>query len=252
MLIKRFIALAFLTVFSTLIYTTYNQKNNSSSVENRIQNLDKAVTENPNAQKTTVVTKENIVNKKSRPSALTPSDTHKLDLWKKSHGYFSENDLDEYRSYDIETIAKLAADGDLKAIELAARHRMQNGGEAYRDFFHAAVYGSTHAFTALSFLIENNFLNEVTEEEKIQHSIEALALLQTAGKRGDILAATENSTSYKNRYKFIPTPEQQKLIDARSQELYDQLVEIRSSIGLGDFDNSVSPEMEKVMRITHQ
>lgn len=178
---------------------------------------------------------------------LSASEVNRVELWQLAHGYFSESDLAEYRNYDITILQKLAAEGDLKAIELVARDRMSKGVEAYLDFHHAAVRGSTHAFVALSFLLESKFFSELNEVEKTQNSIEILALLSTAGKRGDQYAASVNADSFKRRFNFEPTKEQQAKIDELSQKMYDQLVSLRTSAGLGPFDNTPSPEMKKVL-----
>ena len=185
-------------------------------------------------------------------ASLSPSEVNRVELWQLEHGYFSEADLDEYRNYDLSTLQKLASTGDLKAIELVARDRMSKGQDAYLDFHHAAVRGSTHAFVALSFLLESKFQSALNDEGKIQYSIEILALLKTAGKRGDEYASSIDAESFKRRFDFKPTKEQELKIDQLSQKIYDQLASLRQAAGLSPFDNTPSPEIKKALNINKQ
>jgi hypothetical protein len=181
---------------------------------------------------------------------LTSIDRERISAWRRSRGYFSDAELNDYNTYDIATLKKLALDGDFKALELVARYKMSHGEEAYTDFYYAALHGSTHAFLALSFLIENKFVMEnLTDQEKTKYSIDALALLRAAGIRGDETLASDDVASFKRRRGFNPTPEQQVEIDRLTQEIYDRLVAQRVGMGLPEFDNTPSPEIHKMVEL---
>jgi len=69
--------------------------------------------------------------------------------WKRDHfGYYSDDDLAEYRSYDRETIEALGQTGDVKAIQVLAEkmlYALEPKTSRFEVYLQAAARGSTFA-----------------------------------------------------------------------------------------------------------
>lgn len=180
---------------------------------------------------------------------LDEYESSQLLQWNRQRGHFTDNDLAEYKSYDISELAKLANDGDLKALELIARDSLAKGdmSGAFDSFIKAAVYGSTHALSALSLLVESQYLTANNPQEKLDYAIETLALLEAAKIRGDVFTTPQTIESFKSRNHFHPSPDQSQLINQKAGEIYEHLNESRKTLGLPEFDNSTDKKINKII-----
>jgi hypothetical protein len=178
--------------------------------------------------------------------AGTPAEAELLTKWEESKGRYSAESLAEYYSYDYETLIRLADGGDLKAMMALVDYYLSekntdpaNGVEnAIRISIKAAVYGSTAALEGYSELVGAG------PDSTPEQIIEMLAWKDVAALRGDMFP-NQIAIGDIERLKFTLNEESAGKIRQRSEEIYAELQQIRSSLGLGDFDNSQSPEAIK-------
>jgi hypothetical protein len=161
--------------------------------------------------------------------------------WKKERGYavFVEGNQN-YDSYNLETLEKLANDGDGLAVQALARVNMLKGFDNGINIYQkAAVKGSTEALALIAASIQGvRFNNASSPEEKKAALIESLAWDNVAALRGDRQSIISEMTLLKSKGITIETADQ-AVIKVRAQEIYNELQQERNALGLGDFDNSV-------------
>jgi hypothetical protein len=183
--------------------------------------------------------------------AGTPAEAEVLRRWQESRGTFLDEVLDEYSDYDISTLQQLADTGDLKAMaSLIKKYVSPEYVDKYGLVYSmplmklAAAYGSTDAFE--QYATAYNALNgyDVAPAVKRATVLEVLAWQNAAALRGDILPNHLAGSDIKREN--IELSEQDiAAIRQRSQQIYDEAQEQRRQLGLGDFDNSVPPEVKK-------
>lgn len=179
----------------------------------------------------------------------SPSGYEEVEQWKISRGYFSMSDIQTYAHYGAETIKKLAMEGDLKAIEVLARMQIQAGAELHEivtTYFYGAIFGSTKAIGMAGNISKPNpgssrFSGEKGADLFKKESLEALAIYQVSLLRGD---REVQPTITEVRKNLSLTPNEEQLIQDRAQEIYQDLLDRRKQLGLGDFDNTVPEKVD--------
>lgn len=178
---------------------------------------------------------------------LTASEESEAKAWVAKMGGLSKGNT-EYAQYSPETLKKLAQEGDSQAIDaLGAYYLKELGVDAAKQFyFDAAVQGATQVFTHLA-KIESYYKygNAASVEEKNASVIEVVALYNVAKLRGNRWPNITGADSFINMNKIQLSEDDVQKIELRSQEIYDQLQQKRTELGLGAFDNSVPDSVKK-------
>lgn len=195
-----------------------------------------------------VLTPDNVSVTSQKP--LSSAEVHGIKTWDLAHGYFDSSDIQEYRSYSLETLEALGHDGDLKALSLISEHYIKNGDldAAFRYLKLAAVYGSTEALVAYSSFSGIYFRNVKSPELKEDYAINALAFLAVAARRGDSYADLRGIADFKEKYGFYPSADQAKAIEKRASEIYSDLESSRVKLGLTEFDNTANIDAHRAYR----
>lgn len=181
-------------------------------------------------------------------------ETKEIKEWFSSKGYFTTEDSAVYESYSDETLKSLGKQGDLLALDLLISKAVKAGNEkaAKQYITIAAVYGSTTPLGSLAFFTFPGHSNNLTEAGRRISALETLAVTKVIEIRGDRSLAKSTHTSLFNSYKriyssdLVISDDEQKYVDSRAQEIYDQLQKIRHEVGLGDFDNTEPTSIKKV------
>ncbi len=198
--------------------------------------------------------------KKFVPS-ITFTEYRELRDWDAARGYFSADELEDYEAYNEQTLKNLAAEGDIKAMNVLSSYYMQKDyrpEEARALDYKAAVYGATSVFADLANnahadMQRNEIIDETYKnpERRKEGVIEVLAYYKVAAMRGDPRASIPHMSSYKKLHKIRTgeelalSPEMLDKIDSRAKEIYDELVRARRELGLGEFDNSTPETVKK-------
>ncbi|HTF95976.1 MAG TPA: hypothetical protein VL995_07590 [Cellvibrio sp.] len=170
--------------------------------------------------------------------------------WDSSRGYFSEADLETYKSYDEQTLKDLSNRGDIRAMRVLADfyiHRDFRPEEAHALDYRATVYGATATIPLLAEKAHLEMLKSDAYKDSLRREqgvIEVLAYYKVGAFRGDLRASAPLIETYKARYRMFAneelaiSPELLSKVDARAIQIYDELLQARRDLGLGDFDNS--------------
>lgn len=162
----------------------------------------------------------------------------------------------EYDSYDVETLKKLAETGDLHAM-----HKLANWYVSDQNFldygfkfaepllWRAAIYGSSGAISELAEIQYSKRYGNDSEEEKRQLLLDAMAFYRAAELRGDRWGTLTIKKSLMKNNNFSFASQELDVINKRAQEIYSDLQSQRLELGLGEFDNSVSPAVKKLFEI---
>jgi hypothetical protein len=171
-----------------------------------------------------------------------------LKKWQLERGYtvlLSNSRGDEYSSYDVATLEQLADSGDGFAVDALANASVIKGfNEVAKVYKKAAVRGSTEALYFTGFYAYGFAKRSALDTEKRQGVISALTWYNVAALRGDRSFNLQSSDSLLSELKVPLNDQDKEHIKSRSQEIYDDLQQQRTAQGLGDFDNSVPPEVK--------
>ena len=179
-------------------------------------------------------------------------ETKEIKEWFSSKGYFTKEDSAVYESYNDETLKSLGKQGDLLALDLLISRSAGNEKAVMQYITVGAVYGSTTALDSLTIYTAPKSTNNMTEESRRPAALETLAVTKVIEMRGDRSLAQSSKVSFLNSYKrrydtdLKISDDEQKYVDSRAQEIYDQLQKIRHEVGLGDFDNTEPTSIKKV------
>lgn len=172
----------------------------------------------------------------------------KIIAWFESRGVYGFHGPDEhndYKNYDIETLRKLSASGDIRAMHLLA-DKAESISESNGILFNAAIYGSTGALSQIGLSLETEFdIGNKSAEERKPYVMESLAYYEAAQLRGDWWGNIQAGDSLLKRYPTDLSAFDKNEIQKRAKEIYDDLQQRRNQLGLGDFDNSVPDEVIK-------
>ncbi|WP_323814128.1 hypothetical protein [Cellvibrio sp. NN19] len=168
--------------------------------------------------------------------------------WFESRGIYSFRGPDEkndYQNYDLATLQTLSAQGDIRAMHLLAK-KADNIAASNGILLNAAIHGSTGALSEIGLSLETEFdVRNKSAEDRKPYVMESLAYYEAAQLRGDWWGNISYSDSLLNRYPMDLTDFDKSQIQKRAQEIYDDLQQRRTQLGLGDFDNSVPDEVIK-------
>lgn len=174
-----------------------------------------------------------------------PIEGEELVRWRLDRGYPDESN--SYDSYDEATLNALASTGDIRAIHKLAEYYASRGNlsDADREVIAslqraAALYGSTFAFLNLGVQQESAYANLAADDPQ-RHSaaLEILATYQVAALRGDRMPNMVRGNHFVSRNNIQLTDEDNQLIAARAQEIYNNLSKHRNALALDEFDNNV-------------
>jgi hypothetical protein len=176
--------------------------------------------------------------------AGTPADRELYAKWQLERGY--PDGTNTYSNYDEGTLTKLADSGDIQAMHALAdlyideNHLEKYGFKAATEIYNrAAIYGSTNALLHLA-IMKSSGLVTIDESDPLhrQNALEILSLLNVAALRGDRMPNISFGDSIRKK-DIVITEDDEKYIQARSQEIYNELQQKRIELGLSSFDNSV-------------
>ena len=183
---------------------------------------------------------------------VNSAEHHESKQWFYDHGYYSNEDLAVYETYDDKTLMSLCSMGDVVALEVLAGKYIQHGkSEKAIPFIRESIArGSTGALARLAIFTLPDYTNEYDPVARKRAIIETFALYRVAGLRGDIHIAKTGLRIQERELEKIYgaldfTEKDYQLIDIRAQELYDQFQEERWRLGLGDFENNRSAYFEE-------
>jgi hypothetical protein len=188
----------------------------------------------------------------------SPANMEEFKQWSYSRGhtYWFEGKTDEYSAYDLETLKKLANSGDIHAMEALSRYPGISGKSKIMLLNRAAVYGSTSALQSIAIGLDSeysptddNFDEKLTPEERHTNQLEAMAYYELAGLRGDKGVKLGGLKYYASYKKIEFTAEEKQQIKVRGRELYNELQQQRTNLGLGDFDNTVPASVTKLVEL---
>lgn len=158
----------------------------------------------------------------------------------------------EYKSYSIETLQKLSDGGDIYAMQLLADkvQFLTRDGESKAKglLLRAAVYGSTNALNIQAIHEMHLILDANSEAERKARVIDNLVYIKAAALRGDLTHYYRDAASpLTTRHGIALTEVDVKEINDKAVALIDDLQKQRIALGLGEFDNSQSPEVKRYL-----
>jgi hypothetical protein len=178
---------------------------------------------------------------------LTPEEKLEAEAWFAAKGQIGKVNS-EYITYGIETLEKLVKDGDVNAIvPLGFAYLRRSGPEVALQFYlDMAAHGYTHVFSEIARLeTAYKYEKAVAAEEKLVSAFEVLANYNVAKLRGDSWPYIIGADFFVSRYNIQLSVEDKLKIESRSQEIYEQIQQKRTALGLGAFDNSVPQSVKK-------
>jgi len=184
----------------------------------------------------------------------SPAEAAEVKSWYAKRGKFISVESDaEYLSYSQETLEKLAATDDIRAMQRLAElyldrdHFEQYGFDAAKkQYWRAATYGSTEALINLAVIEKNTVYGlEKNDAAKKSDAIEVLAIYKAAELRGDIWSTDNQVPIFKEMEHITLSEVEQVAVDRRAQQIYDDLQRQRDLLDLGGFDNSMPESVKK-------
>lgn len=176
---------------------------------------------------------------------LEASDIERLEyiqtLWREERGYFSQEDYEQYATYDDETLERLGDQGDLLALDIIADGYDSEGRieKAANVRWKAVVYGSTAALNDLVAMNEAQLLKEEDVDRKeIVKSM--LIHAEVSAIRGDNYSIWTSLMSL-NRSGIELSEKEKNDISSRAKSIYSKVEDRRRSMGLGSFINDSDP-----------
>lgn len=202
---------------------------------------------------------------KESEDEISEAELYQIQLWNSKLGW-SEEQAQTYRSYDEETLLKLANEGDIYALH-EAHYIMRFRGEPEKAndmLVSAAMRGSTFSFKlsaiAISHDIQSLRESDLTEEEvrniyplaentsNVERELEKWAAVQysVAMLRGDVVNSDRDLKMFARDTLSSPfSDEEWSNIYQMSLSYLQSLEDIRAQIGLTSFDNQYPEEYAK-------
>lgn len=182
----------------------------------------------------------------------SPLNRKKLGDWYRSRGYYVMNhidqSIDEYASFDMDTLRQLKEAGDLRANSHYMRKLADGTKEGYfkmRDeAMDLAAKGSIEALELCGLLTKSSGGRHTGVSER-QSELDYLVWYKTAELRGNRLPMIGAYGQIEVGGIAPLSKAEWQQVDERAQELYQSLLKKRKEMGLGDFDNSVPDEVKK-------
>ncbi len=158
----------------------------------------------------------------------------------RERGYYLVTDNSDYNYYDIETLEKLATQGDMRAWEILTDKYMKeglDGKKSYDAALEAAVLGSTSAFTRLAMSHQPNE-TEASENIATSKDLDVLSFYQAGFIRGDY-SMVNHAEAYLHVRGLALTDAEKMTVHERGLSIYYYLNEQREHKGLDAFDDSL-------------
>lgn len=183
-----------------------------------------------------------------------PADEAEITQWYAKRGKFiSAEGEAEYLSYDQGTLEKLAVAGDIRAMQMLAKlyldrdHFQQYGFDAAKkQYWNAAVHGSSEALIALANLEKTTAFDLATDEaDRRSKALEVLALYRAAELRGDLWSPSNQVPVFKEMNHINLSDIENVSIDQQASKIVNDLQQQRNIVGLNDFDNSMPESVVK-------
>lgn len=179
----------------------------------------------------------------------SPAGYEHVDKWRESRGYFSDTDFQMYENYGIETVKQLASEGDVKALRTLVRMYTTKGEDPeliMSTLREAAIRGSSEALILVGMIAGSSrdsykFKGPDGDALYKREVLESLAIFKAASIRGD-RAVDERITE--TRSQLTLTLDDERYIEQRGTEIYNEMEEKRKTLGLGPFDNSLPPQVK--------
>lgn len=177
----------------------------------------------------------------------SPAGYEHVEKWRESRGYFSDTDFQMYENYGIETVEQLAMDGDIKALRTLVRMYLTKGESELimSTLRETAMRGSSEALILVGMIEESSrdsyeFKVPDGDVHYKKKMLESLAIFKAASMRGDREVDVRITEA---RSKVTLTPDDDRYIEQRGTEIYNEMQEKRNALGLGPFDNSVPSQV---------
>lgn len=252
---------------SILIYifsdSSHKEESEFSDTQDSV-NLSPSVNVNQD-QSSPTISSEAQSHKEEAVGGISEAELYQIQLWSSELGW-SEEQMQTYRSYDDETLLKLANEGDIYALH-EAHHIMRFRGypEKANDMLvSAATRGSTFSFTLSAISISHDIQslreNNLTEEEarsiyplaenasNVERELEKWAAVQysVAMLRGDVVNSDRDLKLFARDTLSSPfSDEEWSNIYQMSRSYLQSLEDIRSQLGLPSLDNQYPEEYAK-------
>ncbi len=209
-----------------------------ASTENASKSIDKPISSYPSQ-------------KKSMPDNVkikVVESLNKIELWQKENGFYNEELLTEYRSYNDETLFSLVKNGDQIAIEVLAQRKLDDN--KYEDasmlYVDAAIRGSTAALQQLSKISDRLYVQAIAKgdlDSANKYAIDFSAWNMVYRKRG--INPFIGELPDPPIRKFLNDAEGKELVNKAASEYYNKLEQERIRLGLNKFENN-SDEIRKL------
>lgn len=185
-------------------------------------------------------------------TGLDEAEKDSIFSWQESRGYFRPETIAQYNAYSEATLEALAAQGDICALQIISNIWFLDGRnqESLNALNEAAARGSIQALFRISSRMESNMLSQNNELLKKELGYKSLAYMQIANMRGDKMIDDSIMSTFKSMNNFDVDPDDQKIIDEYAKSIYLSLENYRTEIGLGEFDNSLDPNVEKLYKLS--
>lgn len=163
-----------------------------------------------------------------------------------NYSFYGPEVLSDYQGYDIETLKRLGDSGDIKALHTMA-DRANNFEELKLNLWKAAIYGSTSALIQLGASYENNdgSIYNFPIEKQREKILEILSYYEVAQMRGDWWGNITNGPSLIDRFQVELSENDRQIVKKGAEQIYNNLQNRRTEMGLGEFDNSVPDSVIK-------
>ncbi|WP_341939019.1 hypothetical protein [Marinimicrobium sp. C2-29] len=159
------------------------------------------------------------------------------------HGYYSEYELEEYRSYTTEGLEKLLEGGDLRALPiLVDRYHEAGDHRSMEDAsIVSAIHGSSRGLTSLATFNSPSKRTFDPDSEKDRLGVlKSQAFLHAATLLGDPLSE-KNAKVKLDHLGVALTDGERMMVDQLGHEVIDLLNAKRSEIGLGPLNANDQP-----------
>lgn len=181
------------------------------------------------------------------PDWLTEEGLHQVSEFRKQRGYSLKSENSDYNNYDIATLESLSDSGDFVATQILAQkyHELNRRKEAYETYAKSAIYGSTSALRSLATFHQSQYYmsSSIDETQQIEAALDVLAFFQAAVIRGDTEALVDAKAFIDVNEMQLSESDRQEVY-SRGKRIYNILSEVRASMGLGEFDNSIPDSLK--------
>ncbi|WP_111640358.1 hypothetical protein [Marinimicrobium alkaliphilum] len=168
----------------------------------------------------------------------------------RERGYFTSEELSGYSGYSRATLQALAEEGDLLALDLLLDKVVADGDIERATTLHwmGAAYGSTKLLIGIAVgeVASLKTLGLEEDDAMLRESLlGALSWLEVARRRGDPFAASWLQQRFE-RHDIELSSNERRLFEEMAERRHAELLNIRHALGLGDFDDRISDDVDAV------